>query len=109
MAGYSKFGNRRSESRDGHTFASKRERNRYEELAALQAAGGITGLGLQPRYPLEVNGVKICTYVADFTYHEPHHPFTHPIVEDVKGHRTQLYLMKRRLMKAIFGIEVLET
>mgnify|MGYP001592753221 CR=1 FL=1 len=54
MTTRAKYGNRRSESRDGHTFASKRERDRYEELAALQAAGGITGLGLQPRYPLEV-------------------------------------------------------
>ena len=105
----SKYGNRRADSRDGHSFVSKRERDRYEELVILQAAGGITGLGLQPRYPLVVNGVKICTYVADFAYHEPHHPFTHPIVEDVKGHRTQVYLMKRRLMLALYGIEILET
>ena len=30
------------------------------------------------------------------------------IVEDVKGIRTQLYILKKRLMKAILGIEVEE-
>ena len=109
LQGYSKFGNRRSESRDGHTFASKRERDRFEELAIMEAAGEIVGLRLQPRYALVVNGYEICTYVADFAYHKPQHPTTHPVVEDVKGHRTQVYLMKRRLMKAIYGVEILET
>ena len=107
MTTRSKYGNRRSESRDGHTFASKRERDRYEELVILQAAGEIHNLALQMRYPLIVNEAKVGTYVADFIYcHGKGEP---TVVEDVKGHRTLLYLMKRRLMKAIYGIEVLET
>lgn len=106
-AGHSKYGNRRSESRDGHSFSSKRERDRYEELAVLQSAGEIVQLALQVRHPLVVNGVKIGTYISDFTYRErPQGPL---IIEDVKGHRTQVYRLKKNLIKALYGVEILET
>ena len=107
LQGYSKFGNRRSESRDGHTFASKRERDRYEELAIMEAAGVIKALKRQVRHPLIVKGVKVGIYVSDFTYRE--RAAGPLIVEDVKGPRTQLYLLKKRLMLALYRVEVLET
>lgn len=42
---------------------------------------------------------------ADFVYLE----HGKEIVEDTKGMRTQVYVMKRKLMKALYGITILET
>ena len=93
---------------DGYRFDSGSEANRYCELKQLQAAGEISGLEVdkkQLRYPLVVNGIKICTYVADYRYVER----GQLIVEDRKGKRTRDYVMKRKLMKACHGIEIRET
>ena len=72
----------------------------------MQEAGVIQGLELQPRFKLEANGEFICHYVGDFMYFDNER--RERIVEDVKGIRTQLYILKKRLMKAILGIEVEE-
>ena len=111
LQGYSKFGNRRSESRDRHIFASKREMLRYEELLILQAAGEIEGLTLQARYPLVVNKVKVGTYVADFVYREgpSRGSGERPVIEDVKGIRTPVYQLKAKLVKALYDVDILET
>lgn len=101
----SKYGNVPTEV-DGIMFASKREAQRYATLKAAESAGMICGLELQPRYPIRVNGVKICTYVADFRYLSDGQGI---VIEDCKGHRTRLYKIKKALMKAVYGIEVIET
>lgn len=99
--------------RDGNVFDSKGEMVRWEELRLLQKAGRIRKLERQVRFPLEVKGVKVATYTADFTYEEKTTSVGAwdwaPVVEDFKGLRTQVYLMKKRLMKAIYGIEIRET
>ena len=66
----------------------------------------IQDLELQPKFKLEVNGVHITTYYADFRYHDNERRAE--VVEDVKGMRTQIYIIKRRLMKAIHDIEIEE-
>ena len=91
---------------DGILFQSTKESRRYSELKALQQAGVIRDLEMQPKFKLEVNGVHITTYYADFRYHDNERRAE--VVEDVKGMRTQLYILKKRLMKAILGIEVEE-
>lgn len=90
---------------DGIRFASKREANRYGELAYLLKAGQISNLKLQVRYPLVVNGVHVCTYIADFVYDDK----GQRIVEDAKGFATYHYKIKRALMKAVYGIDIRET
>lgn len=92
---------------DGY-FASKKELARWEELKLLQRGKVISELKRQVRYPLAVNGVKICTYVADHVYLEGEAK----IVEDVKSKFTKtmpMYKMKKALLKAIYGIEIRET
>jgi hypothetical protein len=91
---------------DGVTFHSKLEAGRYQELKAMQQAGLIRDLELQPRFRLEVNGVEVCTYVADFRYVDVQSGET--VVEDAKGVVTDVYRMKARLMVACLGIEVQE-
>jgi hypothetical protein len=100
----SKYGNRRV-SVDGINFASKKEAARYGELKLLQGVGEITDLKLQPRYPLKVNGKLVCTYVADFEYQDG--PLS-VVVEDVKGHKTEVYKIKAKLFEALHGFPVRE-
>lgn len=92
---------------DGITFASKREAARYQDLRMLEQAGEITGLELQKKYPLFVEGTLVCNYVADFVYVDKKTNRT--ITEDCKGFRTPLYKLKKKLMQAIYFIEILET
>jgi hypothetical protein len=90
--------------RDGMKFDSQRELDRWCELQLLERAGGIHDLRRQVPYDLIVNGVKVCRYVADFVYTTA----GETVVEDVKGVRTDVFILKRKLMKAIFNIEVQE-
>jgi hypothetical protein len=90
---------------DGIVFASKREASRYSELKLLEAAGEIFDLKLQPKFPIVVNKQKICTYIADFEYELSDGT---KITVDVKGVKTPVYRLKKKLMKACFGIEITE-
>lgn len=90
---------------DNIVFDSKKEAARYVELKSLLKAGAISDLELQVRFPLSVNGQKICVYVADFCYKSK----GKTIVEDVKGVKTGIYRLKNKMMKAIYGIEIFET
>lgn len=91
---------------DGITFPSTKEGKRYTVLKLLQHAGDITDLKLQPSFPIVVGGVKVCTYKADFSYYDRFGGF---IVEDVKGVRTPVYNLKKKLVLAIYGISIKET
>jgi hypothetical protein len=99
----SKFGNERIEL-DGIVFASKAEAKRYAELKALERAGEIAELELQPKFKLTVNGVEVCTYIGDFRYR---HVATKKLVtEDVKGFETKDFKLKAKLFKAVFGHDI---
>ena len=89
---------------DGIRFDSKAEARRYGELKILERAGEIGGLRLQPRFPIEVNGMRVCTYIADFEYRNA----DGRVVEDVKGKPTPVYNLKKRLIRAVHGIEIQE-
>jgi len=65
--GKSKYKNRKTVV-DNIEFDSEREAARYGELKLLLLAGEITDLELQVPYEIEVNGVPVCTYIADFRY-----------------------------------------
>lgn len=100
----SKYGNTKVEI-DGFKFDSKKEGMRYVELKHMQRAGIISGLELQVSYVFEHNGVKIATYLADFRYQQD----GKTVVEDVKGMRTQVYIIKRKMMLAFHGVKIKET
>jgi hypothetical protein len=90
---------------DGITFDSKREAERYAELKVELMAGEITDLELQKPFSLVVNGILICNYIADFVYRRN----GELVVEDAKGKATDVYVIKRALMRAVFGIEIVES
>lgn len=89
----------------GRKFASRKEARRYGELLLLQKAGKIRGLDCQVPYPLTVNGCKVGKYIADFVYTDER---GREITEDVKGVKTAAYRLKKKLMRAIHGIEIQE-
>jgi hypothetical protein len=90
---------------DGIRFSSIKESNHYLQLKLLLKAGEISDLKLQESYTISVGGVKICKYIADFTYFDKY-GVKH--VVDVKGVRTQLYKLKAKLMKAVHNIDIIE-
>jgi hypothetical protein len=88
--------NARSVEIDGRRFDSAAEGRRYATLATHERAGKIAELELQPRFDCVVAGVKVCSYIADFRYLQD----GLAVVEDVKGVRTALYRLKRKLAEA---------
>ena len=93
-------------------FDSRREAERWDELALLQRAGRISDLKRQVRYRLipeqrDARGHVIerpCDYYADFVYTKD----GRTVVEDAKGHRTPEYIIKRKLMLRVYGIRIRE-
>lgn len=91
-----KYGNKKTIV-NGIVFDSKKESERYCELLLLQKTGEISNLELQKEFlllPIE-NGEKAVKYIADFVYMENRKM----IIEDVKGVRTQAYIIKQKLFK----------
>lgn len=110
--GRSKYNNKKIEV-DGITFDSRREANRYKELKLLEQSGEISNIERQKRFELipkqkDANGrtVRACCYVADFVYTDKE---GRQIVEDVKGMRTDVYKIKKKLMLYVHGVTVIET
>ena len=88
---------------DGITFDSQKESKRYIVLKQLERQGTIKGLKLQPRFELlpsfKKNGktYRKCEYVADFSYFNV--ATGEHIVEDVKGLKTEVYKLKRKIFE----------
>ena len=87
---------------NGIRFHSKRESEHYLKLRRELLGGKISDLELQPSYQIAVNGMKICSYIADFRYNRD----GVSIVEDVKGMDTSTSKLKRKLVKALYGVDV---
>ena len=121
-----KYGNRKIK-RDGMIFDSIKEYNRYRDLSLLEKAGEIENLQRQVKYVLipaqkepysigKRGGIKKgktiereCAYIADFTYFirdNAGNPVE--VVEDTKGYRTKDYIIKRKLMLYLCGIQIKE-
>lgn len=104
--GKRKYGNIPTEV-NGIIFPSKKEASRYSELKMLLRSGYISDLRWQHPYKIVVNGVLICTYLADFRYLDKD---GREVVEDVKSQptKTAVYRLKAKLMLAVHAIRVIE-
>lgn len=101
----SKYHNIRTKAH-GFTFDSGGEAARYGELLLLQRGGQIHDLHRQVPIQLRgVNGTVVCTYKADFVYHEK----GQKIVEDFKGAKTALFQLKAKLFRDNYGHDILLT
>ena len=100
----SKFGNRKVKYKD-LTFDSKREFEYYLILKDREKKGEIKDLRLLVPYTIQEaytdsNGKKVraLRYKADFVYFDLRDCKEHII--DVKGYKTPVYLMKKKLLAA---------
>ena len=118
----SKYHNRKI-TRDGETFDSVKEYQRWCELKLLEKAGEATDLKRQVKFVLipsqrekVLNPKKNCyeegkvierevIYVADFVYKNR---LGFVVVEDTKGFKTKDYIIKRKLMLWIHHIRIQE-
>lgn len=97
---------------DGVRFSSKAEARRYQELTLLERAGQIKELELQPKFPLYVAHQRggelhqVCTYIADFRYREG--PRGVLVIEDVKGCKTPVYRLKKKMFENQYGLAITE-
>lgn len=96
---------------DGIEFDSKKEANRFCELRLLERVGKVTDLQRQVKFELipsqRVDGKVVeraCSYVADFVYMQD----GKKVVEDTKGFKTADYIIKRKLMLWVHGIQIKE-
>ncbi len=86
---------------DGIKFSSKKEANRYNILKLLQKSGDILFFLRQVPFHLP-GGVK---YVCDFLIFWANGDVT---IEDVKGFKTEIYKAKKKMVEALYPIEILE-
>jgi hypothetical protein len=96
-----KYGAKPERTEDGY-FASQRELQHWHISKLREKAGEIRNLERQVRFRLEINGVHICDYIAD----EAHFEGERRVVIDVKGVETDVFKLKRKLMKALHNIDV---
>ena len=97
----------------GIIFDSKKEGLYYLKLLMLKKAKKenerVINIALQPRYDIVINRKKIGFYKADFkvTYADKHTE-----VIDVKGLKKgsayQLFRLKKKLVEALYNIEIIE-
>ena len=91
---------------DGIKFDSKKEGNRYIQLKTLEKEGLIQELKLQKEFLLQPafkkNGktYRKITYKADFCYFSVKEGKY--IVEDVKGFKTEVYKLKKKIFEYVY-------
>lgn len=116
--------NARAIEYDGMKFDSQREVLRYKELSFMCSDGIIKDLKRQVKYlliPLQREPATIgprggvrpgklleseCSYIADFQYTIAE--TGEVVVEDTKGFKTKDYIIKRKLMLFVYGIQIKE-
>jgi hypothetical protein len=86
-------------------FDSEQEYKGYSDLKLLKTLGIVKDIKLQVPYKIVINGKLICTYKSDFdvTFSDGHTE-----VWDYKGMKTPVYNLKKKLVKAILGIDIIE-
>lgn len=107
--------NSRKTTVDGFTFDSKKEAKRYLELKQMEKDGLIHNLQLQvpfeliPSFEILVDGKKRkrrkMEYIADFVYYINNVR----IVEDVKGRKTEVYKIKKKIFEYKYKETIKET
>ena len=110
----SKYNSRKTKV-DGFTFDSKKEAKRYLELKQMEKDGLIHNLQLQvpfvliPSFEIIVGGKKRkrrkMEYIADFVYYMNNIR----VVEDVKGRKTEVYKIKKKIFEYKFKETIKET
>lgn len=92
---------------NGILFDSKKEADRYVLLTHRADIGEVVDIHLQVPFVFALEGKKMFTYKADFVYFDK--VANKIVVEDVKGFRTPLYKLKKKLIEQQHKIQITET
>lgn len=94
---------------NGILFDSRKEANYAAILDQCRRASRIEdrvlSYEMQIPFQIEINGKKICKYIADFRV--KYGDGSEKII-DVKGFRTAIYSLKKKLVEAQYGIKIEE-
>ena len=90
---------------DGRRFASQKEGRKYSDLKILKRVGKLVDFECQVPFEIIINGQKICKYIADFITYDPDGK-RH--ILDVKGVKTSVYRLKKKLMLVVLGLVIEE-
>jgi hypothetical protein len=96
-----KYHNKFTTCYSGHVHDSKLEAGYCEHLRSLVARGVIASYAVQVRFPLVVNGKKICDHIVDFlvvrdkdnSVSEAH---------EAKGVETAVWKIKKKLFEVLY-------
>ena len=109
-----KYRNRKTQI-ENIVFDSKKEAQRYCELKLLEKKGEISQLQRQVPFeliPAEVGAdkkkLRSIVYIADFVYLTDKDGVPRKHIEDVKGVKTAVYRLKKRLMWHLYRINIEE-
>lgn len=93
---------------DGIVFDSLKEGDFYRSLKYQKESGFVSSYEIHKKYVFIMNGIRICSYTVDFVVHYPNGKTD---VIDVKSFITRQkkdYQIRKKMMKAFFGIDVIE-
>ena len=100
----SKFGNIRTVY-NNFTFDSKHEARYARDLDLRLKAKDVKSYEKQVKFPVIINEIKICDYIADFVVE---HTDGRQEVIDCKGMLTDVYRLKKKLVEAIYKVKIVE-
>lgn len=94
---------------NGRLFHSKKEAEFARIIDSLRRAKRVEdrvfSYECQKSYAIWINGIKICNYIADFVV-----KYEDGRVEiiDVKGYKTDMYNLKKKMVEAYYGVKIIE-
>lgn len=86
---------------DDIKFSSKKEAKRYQELKLLREKGEVLFFLRQTAFHLPGNVRYVCDFMVFWTNGDI-------TIEDVKGIRTDLFIVKKKILEAVYPIEITE-
>lgn len=86
---------------DGIKFSSKKESLRYNMLKILQAKGDVLFFLRQTPFHLPGNTKYVCDFLVFWTD-------GNVTIEDVKGMKTPMYILKKKQVEDMYPIEITE-
>ena len=107
-----KYGNEKTGGKDGKEFDSKKEANFAQTLETLIRIGEVEKYDRQVRYDITINGKYIAFYKLDFLVHYTGGRKEYIDVKpfDIKKNKfltTPTFMLKKKLVEAIHGIEII--
>jgi hypothetical protein len=102
----SKYRNVRTRNADGTMSDSAKEARLDAVMMSLpKTTKDVARVVRKEWFKFVINGIKVCSYEADWVVY---YKTGKRDVYDSKGYKTKEYIIKKKLMKAVYGIDIIE-